>query len=127
MYATSTVDAVQPASSVPASIDVAHRHRFGNFVQSDSTATYKYLFCRDGCLDASVRAGLLTEDLRDRVRAHVYAAQALSAEASGLVLEALSLIPLERQHVENMEIMLRSIRSMCDMLNYKYQIFNILS
>ena len=99
------------SSSVPAGADMPGRHRFGNYVQALTTATHKDMFDDDGCLATAARAGLLSPDLRDRVRAHVYAAQAVSSESAGLVLEGIALIPTEKQPDEKSELMLRNVRS----------------
>ena len=99
------------ASSVPAGADLSGRRRFGNYVQAVTTATHKDMFDVDGCLAIAVRAGLLSCDLCDRVRAHVYAAQALASESAGLVLEGLALVPTDKQADENSEHMLRNVRS----------------
>ena len=93
------------------------RHRFGNYVQATTTAAHRDVFGADGCLATAVAAGMIDMNLRDQIRAHIYAAQALSSEAAGLVLEALALVPAQKQVDESSEIMLRNTRSvMRDML-----------
>jgi len=102
---------LQSISSETAREPGMHRHRFGNYVQATTTATHRDVFSADGCLATAVGAGLIDVNLRDQIRAHIYAAQAQSSEAAGLVLEALALVPAQKQADESSEIMLRNTRS----------------
>ena len=112
MAAAASNEATQcPVSSETVREPGMHRHRFGNYVQAATTAAHRDVFGSDGCLATAVSAGLIDVNLQDQIRAHIYAAHAQSSEAAGLVLEALALVPAQKQTDETSEIMLRNTRS----------------